>query len=80
MGAIRRGHKQYFVRYERDRMVCDSYDHHGGNASTIKSAKSIIRNIRKTMDEQNPRNFMVYDIDAEIDESTNFVPCVYRED
>ena len=56
------------------------YNHHGGNASTIKSAKSIIRNIRKTMAEYNPRNFKVYDSDGEIDEATNFVPCVYMED
>lgn len=80
MGAIRRGHKQYFVRYESDRMICNSYDHHGGDASTIKSAKSMIRNIRKSMAEYNPRNFRVYDSDGEIEESTDFVPCVYRED
>ena len=80
MGAIWRGHKQYFVEYESDRMICNSYNHQGGNASTIKSAKSIIRNIRKTMAEYNPRNFRVYDSDGEIDEATNFVPCVYAEE
>lgn len=79
MGAIYRGHKQYFVQYESDRRVCGSYDHHGGNASTIRSAKAIIRNIRRQMADANPRNFRVYDILGEIDETTDHVPCVYAE-
>ena len=79
MAAIWRGHKQYFVEYESDKRICGSYNHTAGNASTINSAKSIIRNIRKTMAEYNPRNFRVYDSDGEIDEATNFVPCVYME-
>lgn len=80
MGAIMRGHKRYFVEYESDRVICGDNVHHGGNASTIKSAKSIIRNIRKEQAERNPRNFRVYDCEGEIEETTNFVPCVYRED
>lgn len=79
MGAINRGHKQFFVEYESDRMICGSYNHHGGNASTIKSAKTIIRNIRKQKAEETPRNFRVYDSLGDIDEKTDFVPCVYRE-
>jgi hypothetical protein len=79
MSAIYRGHKQYFVQYESDRIVCGSYDHPGGNASTIKSAKAIIRNIRRQMAGTNPRNFRVYDSLGEIDEATDFVPCVYAE-
>lgn len=79
MAAINRGHKQYFVEYESDRMICRSYNHPGGNASTIKSAKSVIKNIRKQMAEYNPRNFRVYDSLGEIDQATNFVPCVYFE-
>ena len=79
MGAIYRGHKQYFVEYESDRMICGSYRHHGGNASTIKSAKTIIRSIRSQMAASNPRNFRIYDSLGEIDEITDFVPCVYFE-
>lgn len=79
MGAIHRGHKQFFVEYESDRMICGSYNHPGGNASTIKSAKTIIRNIRKQKAEENPRNFRVYDSLGDIDEKTDFVPCVYLE-
>ena len=79
MGAIWRGHKQYFVEYESDKRICGSYNHIAGNASTINSAKSIIRKIRKMLAEENPRNFRVYDCWADVDEETNFVPCVYAE-
>lgn len=79
MSAIYRGHKRYFVEYESDKKVCGGYNHPGGNASTIKSAKSIIRNLRKQVAEENPRNFRIYDSLGEIDEITNFVPCVYSE-
>ena len=30
-----RGHKQYFIQYESDKMVCGSNIHTDGNASTI---------------------------------------------
>lgn len=79
MAAIWRGHKQYFVEYESDKMICGSYNHTAGNASTINSAKSIIRKIRKMIAEENPRNFRVYDCWADVDEKTNFVSCVYAE-
>lgn len=79
MGAICRGHKQYFVEYESDRKICGSYNHPGGNASSIKSAKAIIQKIRSLCAESNPRNFRVYDSMGEIDADTNFVPCVYFE-
>lgn len=79
MGAIYRGHKQYFIEYESDRKICGSYNHPGGNASSVKSAKSTIRNIRSQLANDNPRNFRVYDSLGEVDESTNFVPCVYCE-
>ena len=79
MGAISRGHKQYFVEYESDRKICGSYNHPGGNASSIKSAKAIIQKIRSQCAKNNPRNFRVYDSLGEIDAATNFVPCVYFE-
>lgn len=71
--------KQYFVEYESDRIVCGSKIRTAGRASTIRSAKSIIRNIRKNYAEENPRNFKVFDSWADVDEETNFVPCVYEE-
>lgn len=80
MGAIYRGHKQYFIEYESDRMICGSYNHPGGNASTIKSAKASIRAIRQQQAEHNPRNFRVYDSLGDIDPATDFVPCVYAEE
>ena len=79
MSAIYRGHKQYFIEFESDRKVCGSYRHPGGNASTVKSAKAVIRNLRRLEADQKPRNFRVYDSLGEIDEATNFVPCVYAE-
>ena len=76
---MRMGHKRFFVRYESDQIVCGSTDHFAGNASAFKSAKAIISSVKKEMAKYNPRNFRVYDSDAEIEESTNFVPCIYYE-
>ena len=75
-----RGHKQYFIQYESDKMICGSNVHTDGNASTINGSKSVIRNIRKRLAGENPRNFKVYDCWADVDKNTNFVPCVYSED
>ena len=81
--------KQFFVEYESDKYNrgmwnrqtndygCNVWD--AGNASTIRSAKSIIRNIRKNHAEDNPRNFKVYDSFADVETETEFVPCVYSE-
>lgn len=79
MGAIMRGCKQFFVEYTSDRMVCRSYSHIAGRASTIRGAKSIIRKVRQQYAEYNPRDFRVYDSFADVDEDTH-VPCVYQED
>ena len=77
---MKMGHKRFFVRYESDKMICGNYNHFGGNASTIKSAKSIINSIKRELVADNPRRFRVYDTESEIDESTNFVQCVYHVD
>lgn len=76
---MRTGHKRYFVVYESDRCVCRSYDHTYGNASTIKTAKNYIRKIRTNMANDNPRNFRIFDSWADVEGSTGFVPCVYKE-
>jgi len=73
------GHKQYYVTYDSDRLVCGSNNHDAGNASTLKSAKQIIRNIRITKSEYNPYNFKVFDCWADVDPKTQHVPCVYQE-
>lgn len=75
-----RGHKQFFIEYTSDKKRCGSYTHTAGNASTIKSAKSIIRSTRKNEAVYNPRNFKVFDCWADVDEETNHVPCVYFEE
>ena len=86
-----RGHKQYFVEFESDKFDKLSYNHEtddygsyihfAGNASTLKSAKSVIRNARKNPSwaADHPRNFKVYDCWADIVPETNHVPCVYFE-
>jgi len=86
---MRIGHKQYFVEYESDKYnrhyYCREtgeygcYLHDGGNASTLRSAKQVIRNIRKMREDEHPRNFKVYDCWADVDETTNHVPCMYEE-
>jgi hypothetical protein len=72
--------KRYFVKYESDQMICRSFDHIYGNASSIKTAKQYISRCRKTDAEYNPRNFRIYDSWADVDPATDFVPCVYQED
>lgn len=82
--------KQFVVEFESDvfdknRYNCKtseygSFDHFGGNASTIKSAKSVIRNLRKLYAVDNPRNFRVFDCFADIDPETNHAPCIYLEE
>lgn len=82
--------KQFFVEYESDVYNRGHWNQNtndygcniwfAGNASTIRSAKSIIRNIRKNRVEENPRNFKVYDCWADVEQETDHVPCVYFED
>ena len=72
-------HKRFFIEYESDRVICHSNRHNAGNASTLKSAKAVIRNIRKNDTENNPRHFCVYDCWAETDPVTNFAPLVYED-
>lgn len=81
---------QYFVKYRSDkynRMMFNReageygcYEHDGGNASSLRVAKSHIRYIRQEYANENPRDFRVYDSLANIDEATGYVPCVYAED
>jgi len=54
-------HKQFYVRYESDKISCGSNDHTYGNASTIKTAKGYISKIKKELADEHPRNFRVYD-------------------
>ena len=82
--------KQFFVQYESDKFNRGMYNketgeygcftHTGGNASSIKNAKTVIRKIRCDFAGENPRNFKVYDIWADTDTKTGFAPCVYSED
>ena len=72
--------KRFFMKYESDEMICQSFDHVYGNASTIKTAKQYIRKCRKNEAKYNPRNFRIYDSWADVDPETDHVPCVYQED
>lgn len=80
MGAIWKGRKRFFVRFESDQRICGSQDHFGGNAGSLKSAKTLISHIKDDYIEYNPRNFRVFDSFADVDPQTNHVPCVYRCD
>ena len=72
--------KRYSMQYESDEVVCRSNDHLYGMASTIKTAKSYISRVRREKAQYNPRNFRIFDHFQEVDPSTDYVPCVYRED
>lgn len=90
MGAIFRGHKRYFVTFVSDKYdrnaynpetgVYGTYEHDKGyRSNSLKTAKGYISRIKKEYAEDNPREFRVYDVDADIDPKTNFVPVVYFE-
>ena len=71
---------RYFVTCEHDNLICGESESTIGRASTIESAKSIIRKTRKDNGIfSNPHNFRIYDCFAEVNEATGFVPFVYKE-
>lgn len=49
--------KQYFVTFESDKKVCSSNEHMAGNTSSLKSSKSIIKNIRKKICKRKSKKF-----------------------
>jgi len=72
--------KRYSMQYNSDEIVCRSNNHLYGYASTIKTAKQYISRCRKAEADHNPRNFRIYDHEADVDPETDYVPCVYQED
>lgn len=58
-----RGHKRYYVRYESDKIVCGSNDHHYSNFNKKDVAIFAARQILQSGDfaDENPRNVRVYD-------------------
>lgn len=83
MGAIWRGHKQYFLEYESDRIICGSNKHHGYEANSIRTLKTDIKRIRKEQADLNPRNFVIYDSDGDLEWNEDLghkhAPAVYKE-
>lgn len=71
--------KQYSMQYESDELVCGSYNHIYGYASTIKTCKQYISRCKKTEAQYKPRNFRIYDHWADVDPETDYVPCVYQQ-
>jgi hypothetical protein len=77
--------KRYSLQYTSDEYNRfsnrDPYDHFYGYASTIAGAKKYISRIKKSyLHRENPRNFRIYDHEADIDPSTGYVPCVYQQE
>ena len=80
---MKRGHKQFFVRAYEVRTLQNGCPYGRtvdiGNASSLKSAKSMISKYRRENQEYEPQDFEVFDCWAEVDKETGFVPCVYKE-
>lgn len=83
MGAIWRGHKRYSLEYEDDRVWGGSNIRCGYNANSIRTLKSEIKKIRKEQVQYNPRNFVIYDVDGELEYNEAkghlYTPAVYFE-
>lgn len=84
--------KRYWIGYVTDCSVIEheigrsahDIESNGSRYSTIKSARSAIRVIRRTFSDRHPREFMVFDSwdDPIINPLMNgeeFVPCVHCE-
>lgn len=71
--------KRYYMEYESDEIVCRSNRHFFGSASTLKTAKGYISRCRREYAKDNPRNFRIYDVLADVAEDEH-VPCVYSEE
>lgn len=71
--------KRYCMEYESNRIICQSNQHVFGFASSIKTAKGYISRCRREYAKDNPRNFRIYDTQAEVPENEH-VPCVYSEE
>lgn len=75
--------KQYFITCTETRIKTngETYEKTGawGYCSTIKTAKAMIKRHRKDYAQYNPHNYKVFDSWADVDETTNHVPCVYSE-
>lgn len=70
--------KRYFGTYKSDEMVCQSYIHHMGNGSSMKTMKGYIKWYRDNKAQYNPRDFRIYDTWADCPPDEH-VPCVYQE-
>lgn len=75
--------KRYCVEFESDKRNPFSnlgeHNHTYGYASSIKTAKRYIAKCRAEESPYNPRNFRIYDVFADVDPVTDYVPCVYHE-
>ena len=69
--------KQFSVYYESDRIECRSNTHHWADASSLKTAKSYFKRIRKS--DPSARNIRIYDTWADLDPITNHTPIIYSE-
>lgn len=76
-------HKQFFIQCRQVKVLTNGGPiverPHIGNASSLKSAKSMITNYRRNNQEYEPADFEVFDCWADTDEKTGFAPCVYSE-
>lgn len=80
---MKMGHKQFFIRAYEVRNLQNGCPYGRivdvGNASSLKSAKSMISKYRRENQEYEPQDFEVFDCWEEVDNKTGFVPCVYKE-
>lgn len=81
---------RYFVEYVSDRYDGQAYDmekddygsfnhYYPTHANSIKTAKGYIRKIRKECADENPRNFRIYDMWADVPQDEPAL-VVYQED
>lgn len=70
--------KRFYLEFESNRIICGSNIHIYGYASTLKTARGYISRCRKIYANDNPRNFRIFDTQADVPEDEP-VPCIYSE-
>lgn len=68
--------KRYYIRYEDDKKVCGSNEHNYCAASSLKTAISIAKRVKREI--ANARNIRVFDIMQ--DDENGHALAVYRID
>lgn len=71
--------KRFTIIYESNATESFAVHRYGGLYATLSECKIAISNIRIREGKNKPRNFKVFDLEADINPHTGFAPEAYKE-